>query len=121
MGARQDVPGWAAWTVLALVVAGLGAAVTVRSRRAVPPADGRGAPAAAPGPAPVAGRSDAGDDLDRRARLDAAISSIPADAREHLLADRRRAIEWLRLQGTISPDVAARALRAPLGRSSTAV
>ena len=106
VGARQDVPAWPAWVGLAAAVAALGLANVVLARvlphRTAPP---RPRDAASPG-----------DRLARDRALDEAIAALPEAERTRLLDDRRRAIEWLRLQGTVSPDEAARAMRAPLGR-----
>ncbi|MGR0319271.1 hypothetical protein [Agromyces sp. ZXT2-3] len=134
VGIRQDVPGWPAWFALAIVVALLGALVGVTGR---PAARRRGATDAAArpgtgaletvGPGRTAARTGTDADeptaarLERERRLGAALDGIPDDERAHLLDDRRRAIEWLRLHGAISPDEAARAIRSPLGRVSASV
>ncbi|WP_344377992.1 hypothetical protein [Agromyces tropicus] len=118
VGARQDVPGWPAWTASAVGVAVLGGVVARASRRA----SRRPAPT---GDVDVrgtgSGERSAPSRLDRERRLDAALAALPEAERDRLLDDRRRAVEWLRLQGVVSPETAARAVRAPLGRSSASV
>ncbi|MDR5692589.1 hypothetical protein [Agromyces indicus] len=106
VGVRQDVPAWPAWVGLAAAVAALGL-VNVVLARVLPhrTAQPRTRDAASPG-----------DRLARDRALGEAIAALPEAERTRLLDDRRRAIEWLRLQGTVSPDEAARAMRAPLGR-----
>ncbi|WP_430647840.1 hypothetical protein [Agromyces sp. GXS1127] len=139
VGSRQDVPGWQAWFAVAVVVALLGGLVEATGRRSARRPVGTdaaarpGADALASGRADRTGRAgragrtvarpatDAGrpsEQLERERRLDAALDRIGDDERTRLLDDRRRALEWLRLHGSISPDEAARAIRSPLGRLS---
>jgi hypothetical protein len=114
IGSRQDVPGWLAWTLLAAVVVVLGVANAIAARRVRPRTDraSRGRPRPEPSPT---------ERIERERRLAEAIAAIPADEQATLLDDRRRAVERLRLQGTVSPDEAARAIRAPLGRLGSSV
>lgn len=107
VGSRQDVPWWEAWAVVAVVAALLGGLVEVGERRQSrrPPRD------------PVVRDAESPSDrLEREQRIAAAVQSLPEGERQRLLDDRRRALEWLRMKGTISPESAARAQRAPLGR-----
>lgn len=100
VGDRQGVPGWQAWFAVALAGAAIGALHAVLARRARPRGD-----AAAPlsaGPDPQA--------------AEAAVRELDPAVREALEADRRGAVEWLRLHGSIGPEEAAAALDAPLGR-----
>ncbi|MCP2368540.1 phosphatidylglycerophosphate synthase [Agromyces flavus] len=114
IGSRQDVPGWLAWCALAVVVVALGVANAIGARvvrpRPVRPSHGRPRPEPTPG-----------ERIDDERCLAEAIAAIPADEQARLLDDRRRAVERLRLQGTVSADEAARAVRAPLGRLGASV
>lgn len=116
IGARQGVPGWPAWVALAVAVAALGIANAIGARLVRERSD-------RPSRARVRVRSEPTPDerLERDRRLDEAIAAIPADEQQRLLDDRRGAVERLRLQGTVSPDEAARAIRAPLGRLGSSV
>ncbi|MGW4928214.1 hypothetical protein ACWEOH_03600 [Agromyces sp. NPDC004153] len=109
IGARQGVPGWLAWVALAVVVAALGIANAIGARVVRRRLDRPSRPR-------VRLEQTPDERLERDRRLAEAVAAIPADEQERLLDDRRRAVERLRLQGTISPDEAARAIRAPLGR-----
>lgn len=111
VGSRQSVPGWQWWAALAAAVVVLGL-VNVRLAR-MGLGDSAGLRRR---PEPTAA-----EQLERARALDEAIARIPADERERLLDDRRRAIERLRLQGTVAPDEAARAIRAPLGRLADSI
>lgn len=99
VGDRQQVPGWQAWLAVALIGAGIGALHWALARRARPRREAAAGPAAP----------------DPRAAADAVRALDPA-VRERLEEDRRSAVEWLRLHGSIGPDEAAAALRAELGR-----
>ncbi|ROR65994.1 hypothetical protein [Agrococcus jenensis] len=98
VGDRQDVPAWQAWFAVALVGAGIGALHAVLARRARP----RGERATSAGPDPEAAA--------------AAVRELDPAVRGELEADRRAAVEWLRLHGAIGPDEAAAALDVELGR-----
>jgi hypothetical protein len=112
IGTRQDVPGWEGWAAAAAATGFLGAFVEVGERR----------PSRRPPRGPIVPEEEPpAERLARDARIDAAVRALPDDERERLLDDRRRALEWLRMVGTISPDEAARAHRAPLGRLAASV
>lgn len=100
VGDRQQVAGWQAWLAVVLLGAGVGAlhALLARRARARPGA----APARTAGPDPQAAA--------------AAVRALDAAVREALEADRRSAVEWLRMRGAIGPEEAAVALRTELGR-----
>ena len=132
VGARQSVDGWQWWFALAIVTVVLGLGNEVRARRrAATEERTASAPDTAPTPAPepasasapsaplapeARGLPTSADSRERDRRIDAAIAAIPADVRAQLLDDRRRALEWLRMQGSITPEQAARGIGAPLGR-----
>jgi len=107
IGTRQHVPGWEAWAFVAAATALLGGLVEFGERR----------PPTRPPREPVVRDTESpGARLERERLIDAAVRDLPDDERQRLLDDRRHALEWLRMTGTIGPEVAARAQRAPLGR-----
>lgn len=107
IGPRQAVAGWQEWAILAAFTAVLGGLVEVGERRQ----------SRRPSREPVVRGVDSPDArLGREQRIDAAVSALSEGERGRLLDDRRHALEWLRMKGTISPEEAAQAQRAPLGR-----
>lgn len=105
VGQDQQPPGWQAWTVPTVlgIVLALANSYFGRRSRLVSGAFSR----RRPGPLV--------SETERRQRIRSVVSALPIDERERLLDDRQRAIEWLRMQGTITPDEASRAGRAELG------
>lgn len=101
VGARQGVPGWQLWLAIALLGAAIGAANAIIARRTHPR-----------GRAQRSGRRGAAAP---RAAADL-VRALDARTRDALEDDRRSAVEWLRMQGSIGPDEAAAALRVELGR-----
>ncbi|QTX05521.1 hypothetical protein [Agromyces archimandritae] len=112
VGVRQGVPGWPAWAAVAALAAVLGVVAEIAERRAV---------RALPDGLPARPAEPAGDRLDREQRIDAAVQALPSEERARLLAERRAAIEWLRMVGTVDRETAARAIRAPLGRLGSSI
>ena len=105
VGARQQPEGWGAWTVptiLGIVLGFVNFFLGRHSRESAGPFAKRRPNTEVP-------------DITRRERIRSAVAALAGDERERLLADRQRAIEWLRMQGTIKPDEARRAGRAELG------
>lgn len=100
VGGRQDVAGWQAWFAIALVGAAIGALHAVLARRARPRGDAVPSRDAGPDPAAAA----------------AAVRALDPSVRDALEADRRSAVEWLRMHGSIGPDEAQAALTVELGR-----
>ena len=105
IGRRQQPDGWEVWlvpTVLGIVLASINMFVARHPREAAGPLSTR--------PPPTAESESA-----RRQRVRAAVATLPEVERARLLDDRQHAIDWLRMQGTVTPDEAARASRAELG------
>ena len=105
IGARQQPEGWQAWTIPTIlgIVFGFGNFFLGRRSREIA------------GPLPKRRPKTEMPGITRREGIRSAVAALPVDERERLLADRQRAIEWLRMQGTITPDEAQRASRAELG------
>lgn len=118
VGIRQDVPGWQGWAIAAAAAALLGVVVEIGERRQHRRRSDAPVAGVAATPADTEPPSDR---LERERRIDDAVRALPDGERDRLLDERRRALEWLRMKGTITPDEAARAQHAPLGRLGSAM
>ncbi|MFC7432256.1 MULTISPECIES: hypothetical protein [unclassified Agrococcus] len=103
VGERQGVDGWQGWLAVALLGPLACAAHLLVLRRAAR----RGRPSTVSAGAPDG------------AAVETLVAALPDAERDRLLADRADAVGWLRMQGVVSPDAAAHAARAPLGRLGT--
>ena len=107
IGVRQQPDGWEVWvvpTAAAILLAVVNFFVSRRLNET-------------PGAFATRRPATPGEQMERRQRVRAAVEALPEDERSRLVDDRRRAIAWLRMQGTITPDEAERASRAELGAS----
>ena len=105
IGTRQQPNGWELWLVPTVLAIVLGSVVTIVARK----------PRETAGPLSKRRPVTADSELARRQRVRAAVAALPEDERASLLDDRQRAIDWLRMHGTITPDEAVRASRTELG------
>jgi hypothetical protein len=105
VGTRQHPQGWENWlvpTVLAIVLAVALSLWALRRRET-------------PGTFLRRPQETLLGDSARRQRVRAAVALLPESERAGMIDDRQRAIAWLRMQGTITPDEAVRAGRTELG------